>query len=406
MYLQDFTPTKDIVLGKALRHPAMQPKRKGSATVETLLKAIVSELETMTIEHVTKTYLPQFVDAVDLYVLINGDYEDGDEEAKANWSEGMDNAIEALLEPLTPVLSANWLGINTIDTHMEDKNAPLRLAQSLGREVFKSFSYGKEPGAILSNAGITRTDVDMAYEEHMRPKSEVEKQEMATEAESNIALVVQHIREHVGADFEMMEVYEHLESLCDDDEILAGSAAQNLGLSQADINAAQVYALGAGGASAAADALLKMVQEWTPGEAVEAAAPPPPPPPAAPAAPAAPSAPPPPPAAPGTPPPPPLPPVAAPGATPPPPMAAPGDAVDGNKVIQAIDAHSAVQATAFAAALGVSRSTYLNWGKGKTAFNPDNAQRETLRSQLVGDLNGLYAALCILDGVPVEREYE
>lgn len=387
-YLQDFTPDKNVVLEKAMAHPAMHPKRK--PTIDTALKAVVSTLEVLAHDHVKAVYTPLLQEVKDLYELNNGTYEDqADAEAKSNWSEGMDNAVEELFEPLTAILSANWLGINTIDTHLEDEHGVAKLADSLAKEIFKQFTHGKEPGAILSNAGITRPDVELVFEAHVQSPATEEAKAMD---EVSVEALVASIHENVGEGFDLWGVYEHLTSLCEDDEVLSGSAGQALGLSQDEVNAAVKHGQKMG-AEAAADDLLERLQNYVPSSRPAPEAPP------APAAPA-----PAPVAAPAPPPPP------APGAAipppPPPPAAAPAGANDLTAVLLLLKEHSAVKQQEFATQLGISRTSYINYEKGKGTFAPSDEQIATIRSTVVEHLNGLYKALCLVDGVDVDKEFD
>jgi DNA-binding transcriptional regulator YdaS (Cro superfamily) len=364
MYIENLIADKDTILTSAMQHPACAPKRK--PTIETALKAVVSTLEMAAIAAITDKYMPLLNDMYDMYEIDNGEYDTVDPEARDGWSSGMDDVVEQIIEPLTPVLSADWLARNTIDTRLWEKDAITKFVRSMGLEVFKQLSYGKEPGQVLSNAGITRADVQLYLDEHMKPKSTEELAVMAEQVSEDITRVIATIHAQVGSDFDLMDVSSDLETLLDDDEILSGSAASRLGLDQAGIDAAQMFALDYTAEDAAAK-LLDMLQNYKPGGE-------------------------------------------APKRTnaPRPPKGEPAVASDfnGATVLGLVKDHSAVKETELAAALGVSRSTFVNWCNGKTEFKPDAAQKETLRNRIVADVNGLAEALCAIDGVPFERTYE
>jgi len=375
VYLQDFIADKSVILADAMKHPAMVAKRK--PTIETAMKCVVSTLEMYVASAVTDKYKPIFQDAFDMYEIDNGEYDTLDAEAKDNWSEGMDSQVEQLIEPLTQYLSANWLGINTIDTRLWEPGAVDKLAQSLGKEIFKNLAYGKEPGQVLSNAGIVRDDIDAVYAEHMKPKSQEDKAAMASEVQTKLSDVIASIYAQVGAGYDVMQVQEDLEGICDDDEILAGSAGQRLGLSQEDLNVVQLHVLDVG-VAAAAEEMGEMLAAYKPDTKPTKAA-------SAPAAA---------PAAPGTPP------------APTPVTATPAGSFPASTILALVKAHSGVKEAELATELGVSRSTFINWTSGKTQWSPDAAQRETLRNRVVADLNGLNEALAAIDGVEVDRVYE
>lgn len=376
MYLENFVSDKDAILVAAMAHPAMAQKRK--PTIETALKCVVSSLEMAVSKGVQEYYLPLIRDTVDMYEIENGEYDTLDPEAKGDWSSGMDDKIEALFEPLTQSLSADWLARYTIDTHMEAENACETLAKSLGREVFKQLSYGKEPGAVLSNAGILRSDVDIYYSQHMQPKQE--NTAMAETLQTEMQGVIGAIFAQVGADFDIMNVMDEVDNITDDDEILAGGSAQRLGMDEAELLTVQMYVVEVGKAKAGED-ILSWLQNYTPGKPPQQTAPPAPPAPAAAGVPAPPA------------------PAQAPGAT-------AGAGFDGKRVLSLLKEHSSAKDTDMAAALGVSRGTYLNWIAGKTVFAPDNGQRETVRSAVLSHMNAMYEALCLVDNVPLDRVYD
>ena len=59
--------------------------------------------------------------------------------------------------------------------------------------------------------------------------------------------------------------------------------------------------------------------------------------------------------------------------------------------------------TAMAEAIGVSRSTYTNYIKGKTPFEPDGDQYAVVRNELVTRANLMLAAIAELDGTEPQQ---
>lgn len=373
MYLQEYIGDKDTVLTDAMKHPAMSPKRK--PTIDTAMKCVVSTLEFNVAQNIRKMYEPQIVELYEFYCLENGEYDSVDEEQRDDWGSGIDDKVEALFEPLQATLSADWLARYTIDTHLEAPDGCAKLAEALGKEVFKQLAYGKEPGQVLSNAGIMRTDVEIYFEQHMKPKSQEETQAMANETMDGLADVISTIKAHIGTDYDELDVRSDLESICDDDEILQGAGASRLGLSEADLQVVQLYVLDIG-ENEAVDTMFNMIKADAPAGAV------PPPPPGAPVptpmAPTAPAA----------------------------PKAQTSHGFDAKYVLTMLKEHSAVKETELATEIGVSRSTFVNYGNGKTAFAPTDEQLQTLRNRVLEDLNGLYGALCNIDGVHIDRVFE
>lgn len=385
MYLHEIIGDKGEVLAKAMLHPALSPKRK--PTVDNAMKAVVAELEFTVASQVKAKYTPTFQDMYDMYCLENGDFDMLDPTQRDEWGSGLDDKVEELLEPLQATLSADWLARFTIDTHLEAENGCIKLAEALGKEIFKQLAYGKEPGQVLSNAGIFRTDVELYFEQHMQPKSQEETKAMADDNMAEINGVIGRIHTHIGGGYDTMDVYDAFERITDEDEILSGAGAQWLGMTEEDLQCVQMYVIEVG-AKGAADGLFNMLVDYTPGTAPTPPAPPAPvhtayeavpiPPAPTPTAPSAPKAPP----------------------------AQTATGFDGKYVLSMLKEHSAAKDTELSTEMGVSRSTFTNWSNGKTPFAPTQEQLTTLRNRVLEDINGLYSALCNIDDVHVDRIFE
>lgn len=351
VYIQQLIGSTADVIERAMKHPGLQPKRK--PTIENAMKAVASEVEVTVLNHVKDDVQPKLQEMYDMYTLMNGEY--ADSETEDDYSNGLDDEVERVLEPHTPYLSADWLGRNTIDTRLWEDQAIQKLAQSVGKEVFKQLSYGKTPAQVLSNAGIVQADVEIFFEQHLaQPQPEAKGKKM-TEGTNNLAGVVSKIRAQVGADFDLMTVYEDIELAADDDEILANGAAKRLGLDDADLGVLQMASLEYG--EDTAQTIVDMVKA-----APEKAKP-------APKAERAKTE----------------------------PKAKAEGAVD-PQVLKLYKDHGGGKDTEMAADMGVSRATYNNWLNGKNAFNPDEDQYKVLRAAIVKDVNGLLEALALLDG--------
>lgn len=363
MYLQDFIGDKGDLLEKAMRHPALAPKRKPN--IDQALKAVVSEIEMTVMQNVTAQVLPLIQDAYDMYTLTNGEYEDADvngDIAPDEYASGLDDALEAAIEAYTPVLSADWLGRNTIDTQLWEKDAIPKLAQSMGKEVYKQLSYQKQPGAILSNAGIVQADVEIYLSQHLQAPT----QENTNMSEATPETIAAKIVAHVGKDFDQMEVYSDLELACEDDDILAGGALLRLGLDENDGAALQLIALEQGEDTAQyVMDLMANVKDEKPKRTAKPKDDKP--------------------------------------------KAEKPQAVEGTgygEALSLMKQHSSVQDSVMSGEMGVSRQTYNNWTTGKTAFTPDADQLSTVRDQLVKDINGLLRALAIVDGSETPMEVQ
>lgn len=356
MYIEELIGDKGELIEKAMKHPAMSPKRNPS--LEQAMKAVMSEVEKTAQSSMANMVLPLFTDMYDMYTLTNGEYEDasaGGDIAPDEYSEGLDNALENLLEPFTQYLSADWMARNTIDTRLWEENAIDKLAASLGREVFKQISYGKTPAQVLSSAGIMSSDVEIILEQHLTSNPKKEKA-MAEATAASAEDIAAKIKAHIGVEYDRMEVYGDLELLVDDDEILAGGAGKRLGLNESDVEAVQMIVLEYG--ENTVDHLNELLENAKAEKPKRTAKP-----------------------------------KADKAAAP----APKGDGVDPN-VLVLMKTHGSTQDTKMSSTLGVSRATYNNWLNGKNVFSPDADQFSALRDELVVNINGLLEALALLDG--------
>lgn len=366
MLIQDLLGEKGDIIERAMANPGLAPKRK--PTIEHAMKAVAAEVEFACSQNVEKAVYPIIQDMYDMYVIMNGEYEDVgvpadgsdvDEDVqkleREEWASGLDDAFEACLEPYEPMLSANWLGTNTIDTRLWEPNAIVNMGRSVAKEVFKSLSYQKTPAQVLSNAGIVQADVEIYLEQHLTQSPEKDKA-MAEAADSSAEDIAAKIKAQVGAEFDQMEVYGDLELALDDDEILANGAGKRLGLDENDVQALQMVALEQGEDTAqyiidlmnAAPAEKPKRERKPKAEGTTATAP-------------------------------------------------KEGAVDAD-VLVLMKNHGSTKDTEMSASLGVSRATYNNWLNKKNPFNPDGDQYQTLRDELVTNINGLLEALAKLDG--------
>lgn len=363
MYFQDFIGDKAELLEHAMAHPGLHPKRK--PTLELAMKVVMSEVEMKVMGGITNAVLPSLQNAYDMYTLMNGEWGDVDVAAQSDWETGLDDQVENSLEPYEPHLSADWLARNTIDTRLWEDKAVEKLAQSVGKEVFKQMSYGKSPAQVLSNAGIVQTDVEVFFESFQANPVPVKQENAMTITAEDIAA---KIRKQVGTDFDVMAVYEDIEGMMDDDEILAGASASRIGLGPEDVRAFQTLSLEMG--DEATQHVFDMVKD-APAETAKAEKPKRQSKAKKEDAPAG----------------------DAPGA-----KATDAEGVVSAEILALLKDHGASKDTDMAAGLGVSRQTYGNWIAGKTPFTPTDEQRTFIRDELVKHVNGLLKALGALDG--------
>lgn len=359
MYVQDFTGDKDAMLDIAFASPKLNPKK--NPTVEQAMRVVGDVVTKHAKAKLAEEIGIDLLDGIAMYEVNNGEYTDIPEEnqhARGDYESGMDDAVEAALEKWDDYLSADWLGKNTIETQVwldteDERTNAEKLAQSAAKEVFKQLTADKTPAQVLSSAGIVQADVEARL---ASPTPQTGDLNVDTNE------VIAKIKAHIGKDFDQMAVFEDVEMIIEeDDEILAGSAGSRLGINQDDIEALQIAALDMDDAPSD---IVKMIDDYKAPSAASKKK-------AAKAAKAE---------------------AKAEGET----NGVPSEVFVALKECGAGD-------TAMAEELGVSRSTYTNYIKGKTHLVPDADQHALLRGELVERANKLLAGLAALDGTELTQ---
>lgn len=368
MYIQDLTGDKDELLTEVFKSAKLHPNK--TPTIELATRETGAVIKKWATEKLFKEITIDLLDAVVMYEINNGDYSDIPEDqshARNDYESGMDDVVEAALEKYDEWLSADWLGRNTIDTKVWEDGSPVNpderknvtaLATSAAKEVFKQLCADKTPAQVVSNAGIVRTDVETYLEAHLAKKENKTMADNATTLDDLIA----KMKTYLGADFDQLGVFDDMQTVIEeDDAVLKNSAAGRLGLNEEDANALQIEAFMF--EDPATEFVQKVDDYKIPSgrkkaaakkkEKAEAKA------------------------------------QLAEGATSP-------DVLANLKECGAGD-------TAMAEALGVSRSTYTNYVKGKSDFSPNGDQYTTVREELVRRANLMMTALALLDGTEVQE---
>lgn len=371
MYIQQFIDDKEELIVTALNRPGTTQKQLAKlpheAQMDLCTKAIAREVEHRVIQKVQADWFEKINDMWNMYVLSNGDRDDVDVAQLGDYDTGVDDAFEALVEDIQDMLSKDWLGQYTIDTHLHEDGEILKLSQNVGKEVYKTLTYGKTPAQILSNAGIVVGDIEAGLAAHMQPQTQEEKAQSMEDSQNTAQEIAQKAQLTLGANFDLIAVYEDVELLFDSDAILANAAAARLGLDERDVENLQMASLD----GMDKEQFFQLLQEEPPkadkpkrggsGKKSEPKEP--------------------------------KEPKTGENLTP---SGKPGD-VDA-RVLALLKDHGGTKDTDMSAKLGVSRGSYNNWINGKNAFAPDDTQRDTLRSQIVEHINGLHEALAILEG--------
>jgi hypothetical protein len=365
----DQLANKEQILTAAFSHPALQigKKSKIAPTLEEAMAVVVRTIEYEVTSNVAQAMEPVFVDILEQHELLDGDWETSD--YRSDWEAAIDQKVEDSIAEWEPFLSADWLGRNMIGCNLHVEKGCYKLAQSLGREVFKQLTHGKTPAQVMSSAGVVTAEVEAALNNHINAfnQSLQENANMAYEPPEDLMEVIARIADHVGKDFNQLAVYDDLDLASDDDEILANGAGERLGIDHEDVAILQAARFEHEGDTAQVLVTLleesfsnkkKAAKKKPTAEAVAAAET---------------------------------------KAKSKKKTKTTEGAVSAN-VISTLKNIGADDKT-MAEGLGVSRPTYNNWGNGKSACVLSDEQRAWLRGQIVERANGLLEILGELDGV-------
>lgn len=369
MKLSDFTTGPEKVIDEAFRHPVMKIKPRAAnpyPTLDDALKATISAIEYQVVNAVADQVRPILTDLLQLQELTDGEFEQADDPDA--WESALDDQVENAIEDYVNTLSADWLANHTIGCGLHLKDGIEKFIMSMGREMYKQLTYDKTPAQIMSAAGVVKQQIEARLDTHNTAKEEPD---MDTQNEERDAVIAK-IAAHVGKDYDVMQVYEDLDLVSDDDENLAMGAAPRLGIDETDVEWLQMERLTHG--EDTADVLSAALAEAVKGGAKK---------PVKKAAPAKPKA-------------------AA--KKPAKAKAEPEDeAASSEGAVSAESLQKLKEACTFkdvdvAQAMGVSRATFNNWVNGKTAADLSADQYTALRSEVVTRLNALHEVLGELDG--------
>lgn len=350
MELALYFPDKADMLDLIFKHPTMKPKKHPS--VEQAMKTAVSVVGKTLTTAIADELLPVFKGILENKEMLEGSFEEVGEALQDDYSSDLDDKVEASLEPYLDYLSADWLGVNTIDTQLHVEGEPEKLATSAGKQIVKMLSHEvKDVGAkVISRAGVVEADLIERLEAQQNQTKEQKEQTLAEE-QNDLDAVIARIVERVGKDFDIMEMYDSLELASGDDEVLAAGAAARIGAEGDDVQQLQLVALTE---ADPAQFLLDKITEVAnsakkPAKKAKAKA------------------------------------RTKTDGTPP----------EGSMdvmILKAIKEHSAIKDTELSEKLGISRTTFNSWLKGSSPFAPDEDQIAVLDELLRGDIDELSRA--------------
>lgn len=377
MKIADFIKDPNATITEAFNHPVMKIKpraAKPNPDYEDAAKATVNAIEYEVMEAVADIVRPRLQEILDNQILMDGEHSDSDDQG--SWEAAVDDRVELAVEEFVPILSADWLGTHTIGADLHLKDGVNKFASSMGREVYRQLidKIDKSPAKIMSAAGIGSAMLTERLNAHIAQK---EASPMTTD-EDNLNAVIGKIHAYLGKDFDIMSVFDDLDSASDDDVLLAQGAGARLGLGDDDIEELQNFRLIEG--EDAPQKLMDMLQAGpakAPGKK-----------PAAKKAPA----------------------EKKPAAKKEPKKKEPvedaaAEAEGGlsGEHIQSLKEACTFKDADMALGCGVSRATFNNWANGKTEPDLNADQYAFLRGEVVDRINKLLVVLSALDGTEHEE---
>lgn len=353
MYVSEYCGDKAAIYMQAFEHPTLKPAKVPSP--EQITKIVVATARENFINNFAASIERDVHAKVNAYVERNGEHGSfATEVDKDDYESGMDDVAEAIVEPFMEHLSQDWLGRNTIDCNLWIDGAPNAFCKDIAAEIYKTLTFGRTDNQALANAGFTTDEVINAYNAWV--SSQKETKPMSNSASPATAIAAKAAA-HLGKDFNLMAVYEDLETIFNDDEeeFLQNAAASRIGINAADVKALQVAAIML---DSPVDDVLQMIrdvptedkpkrQSKAEKEAAKKAL-----------------------------------------------FAASLDP----EALKALKAYSSMKETDIALSLGVAKSSFVNYVSGKTPFNPTQEQYTFMRETALTACNALRKSIAILDG--------
>lgn len=241
--------------------------------------------EQLALKNMRDTIEPLVQDTYDMYVLTNGAYEDcADTAARDEWTAGIDDVIERLLEPYERCVSANWFGVNVIDTRLHQAVKPgedsevAKLAKGFAKDAWRVLIHDMEhdpddegppvlsTAKILSAVGIVASDLKAAMAE-LPPLTAAELQQEEQANMSTLQDALEKIHTHLGGNIDPSAVEPLLDNAIDDDDGIALSGIQALGGELDDCEPLRMFAMEHG--DGAAEALVDFLMEGPPDFGIE-----------------------------------------------------------------------------------------------------------------------------------------
>lgn len=344
-----------------------------------VVKACVDTIKHYISINVERDIIAKLTEMYETYEMFNGPRP---AEGYSDWDSGLDDEVEKLVGPYISVLSADWLGKNTVDTRLHEEGAIPKFAKSLAAEAYKQATAGRTDMQIVSGGTLILADVKalLNVTDDAQPAAH-------TSSLSGVVETLNAILAQTGEAFDPIGMYDELDNASDSDDGLAYGAVTRI-LPDADESAARYYATQLqnfrASNSNAVDTLLDMMTNLAANPEAYAEA------------------------------------VAAEAAKPKvenvplpgerkkrnskkdEPAQAAAEPVAGAldpAVLAKIKAHANVKDDDIAKGIGTSRATVNNIVNGKTTLAPNDAQTAFLRNLIWSHMDGLREAMSLIDGV-------
>ena len=357
IYIETYIPGgPDALMAEVLAAPIFAPGKGADLTI--FQAKLAQQLKKTFVQTCAKHVYTDLMDEVCGFEVKTQRYEDIPEEqahARGDYESAVDDLVEKALEPYDDALSADWLGKHTIDTKLwldpdiaETRPETWALAERAAKEMYKQITHEKSAAQVFASAGLIDSKVRAAFDARLSIENEEQGTDM-TDKPKEYTAVIAKMHDRLGKDFDIMSVFSDVEqAMYDTDATMKASAQDRIGLLDDDCDALFMVALSV---EDPVQTVIDDLQAYKPARKRAAKKPKDEPP-----------------------------------------------AGDGMGGVLAALKHCGVGDTAMANDLGVSRSTYTNYIKGKTPFVPDVEQAPLLREALVERANMMLEALAQLDG--------
>jgi hypothetical protein len=362
MNIYEYAP-KEAIFEETFKHPKVKitKRKKKMPTIDDVKDAALKSTELVFINTLFSMIEPEIQKVVTNQELMDGEYEEAAD--KNEWECAVDDKVEEAVEPYMPWLSNDWVGKNTTESNVWKEGGVAKFAKSMAKELWKTVTHNKKPNQILSNANIVEAELQAELDQRIEDVKGDDSTADDNGSDDELKEVIVKIKDQIGEKHDTMQVYDDLDIVSDDDDILAYGAAPRLGLDESDVEI--LRGVRSYMANDAVEYIYNLVQEYKPKGSVKPAAK-----------------------------------KTAKKTT------AKDEAVGeveseilfDHDVLVILKDHAGEKDKDMAEEIGVSRQTYTKWQKGNTDISIDDKDTAMIRARYIEHLNELHRGLAILDG--------